>query len=127
VATAYIDTSPLVAVEFNEPGGVGISRRLNTFDRVVSSNLLEAEMRSAFAREGMEFNPSVISSLQWVNPTGPLSQELTKALAVGYLRGAELCHVATTLYAFPEQVGETTFLTLDRRQQAVAAALGFQD
>ena len=46
-------------------------------------------------------------------------------LRIGYLRGADLWHIATALYMFDEP-SDITFLTLDRRQGDVAAALGFQ-
>ena len=40
---AYVDTSCLVAVTFGESGGVALTRRLRSFDELVSANLLEAE------------------------------------------------------------------------------------
>ena len=46
-------------------------------------------------------------------------------LASGYLRGADLWHVAAALYSFPDP-RTATFLTLDNRQREVAEALGFQ-
>ncbi len=54
--TAYLDTSALVAVAFNQRGGPEMSRRMSGFDRLVSSNLLEAEVRAAYAREGRTFD-----------------------------------------------------------------------
>ena len=124
--TAYVDTSAPVAVAFAQQRGVEISQRLSGFDRLVSSNLLEAETRSAYAREGRAFEPDVLDRIEWVYPTRPLTQEFAAVLSAGYLRGADLWHVAVALYAFPGRIGETAFLTLDRRQRAVAAALGFQ-
>ena len=47
------------------------------------------------------------------------------ALAVGPVRGADLWHVATALYAAPES-DTISFLTLDPRQAKVAAGLGFR-
>ena len=126
MTTAYVDSSALLAVVFRDAGGIETAERLSGFSHLVSSNLLEAEVRTGFARRALEFDPGVLSGIEWIYPIGPLSQELARALAAGYLRGADLWHVATALYAFPEQVGETTFLTLDLRQQVVAAALGFQ-
>ena len=46
-------------------------------------------------------------------------------LETGYLRGADLWHVATALYVSP-QARNLSFATLDARQNAVAAALGFR-
>jgi hypothetical protein len=42
----------------------------------------------------------------------------------GYLRGADLWHLACALFVVDEP-DMLTFLTLDTRQQEVAAALGF--
>ena len=48
---AYVDTSVLTAIAFDEPGAVAHAQRLDEFPRLISSNLLEAELRAAFARE----------------------------------------------------------------------------
>ena len=127
MGTAYIDAAGLVAVAFNEPRGPEFERRLLEFDNLLSSNFLEAEVRSAFANpeRGREYIPSLLSGVQWIIPDRPLVREIEAALTVGYLRGGDLWHVAVSLYFFPEP-GDITFLTLDNRQRAVAEALGFQ-
>ena len=43
----------------------------------------------------------------------------------GYVRGADLWHLACALYVAASP-GELTFLTLDERQRTVAKALGFK-
>ena len=43
---AYADTSALVAVAFSEPGAEAVTERLNACTTILSSNLLEAELRS---------------------------------------------------------------------------------
>ena len=123
--SAYADTSAIVAVAFNQPGAVDMAQRLNDFDQLTSANLLEAETRSAFARETREYDDSILSKFDWIYPARPLSSEFAKILGVGYLRGADLWHVAVALYAFPDP-SEISFLTLDNQQRAVAAGLGFQ-
>ena len=55
MSAAYVDTSALLAMEFNEAGGEAIASRLNSFSRLFSANLMEAELRSAFFREGRTF------------------------------------------------------------------------
>lgn len=50
---------------------------------------------------------------------------MSRALEVGYLRGADLWHVACALYLV-EDAPELSFLTRDERQSAVAEALGFR-
>ena len=123
--SAYVDTSALLAVALQEPGGVAMTRRLAGFPLVVSSNLLEAEMRSAMAREGNQFDASLLERIRWVMPTRPLTPEIAAALRAGYLRGADLWHLASALYA-ARAMPALAFITLDRRQQSVAASLGFE-
>jgi hypothetical protein len=53
-----------------------------------------------------------------------LTDEISRVLSAGYLRGADLWHVACALYLEPEP-DELVFLTLDASQKAVAAKLGF--
>ena len=120
---AYVDTSVLTAIAFEEPGASDYADRLAGFDRLVSSNLLEAELRAAFARQRMTFRESSIAGVDWVLPDRPLGAELASVLEAGYLRGADLWHVAAALHASPRP-GGLFFATLDARQAAVARALG---
>ena len=59
MSIAYVDTSALVAIAFEEPGGSQAGERLEGFSRLLSSNLLEAELRAAFARERQKFDAEV--------------------------------------------------------------------
>ena len=45
MSAAYVDTSALLAMEFNEVGGEAIAGRLNSFSSLFSANLMEAELR----------------------------------------------------------------------------------
>jgi len=121
---AYVDTSCLVAVALGERGAAAVERRLARFDRLVSSNLLEAELRAALRREGVEGASRVLSSITWLLPDRPLSAEIAAVLEAGYVRGADCWHLATALYLAPEP-SELSFITLDERQRDVAALLGF--
>jgi predicted nucleic acid-binding protein len=121
----YVDTSCLVAVAFGQPGHEAIVARLQAFDLIVSSNLLEAELRAALAREGVSDAGSILGRVSWLLPDRPLGQEIGDVLAAGYLRGADLWHLACALHLSPDP-GELTFLTLDQQQAAVAATLGFR-
>ena len=125
MSAAYVDTSALVAVAFGERGAAALASRLGTFPRLLSSNLLEAEIRAACSRERVAVSERLLANLEWVLPDRPLGQEITAVLAAGYLRGADLWHVAAALYVAPAP-GDMTFITRDRRQRTVAAALGFQ-
>ncbi|MYE33076.1 MAG: type II toxin-antitoxin system VapC family toxin [Chloroflexi bacterium] len=125
MSVAYVDASALLAVAFGEPTRGAVERRLAQFTSVTSSNLLEAELRAGLSREGRVFDPRLTRGITWVLPDRPLTPELVTVLGAGYLRGADLWHVAAALYAAPDpQV--VTFVTLDRRQAEGAAALGFQ-
>lgn len=123
---AYVDTSCLVAIAFGERGATALARRLDGFDELVSSNLLEAELRAAFVREAVEPDPALSASLSWIIPDRPLTMEIARVLQAGYLRGADCWHVATALY-LAEDPAAISFLTLDERQRAVARALGFPE
>ena len=123
--SAYLDASAALSIAFREPGYEAIDQRLSGYSSLLSSNLLEAEIRSAFAREGRFYSANLVPRITWIYPSRPLSYEIGTVLSVGYLRGADLWHVAAALY----QAGdprELTFVTLDGQQRAVAEALGFQ-
>ena len=121
---AYVDTSCLVAIAFGERGATDIERRLKSFDELVSSNLLEAELRSAFQRERVEFAAETIAGVSWLIPDRPLTNEIARVLAAGRVRGADCWHLATALFldAGPSSMA---FLTLDETQRKVARELGF--
>lgn len=122
---AYIDTSCLVAVAFDEPGAPALRRRLRRFAELFSSNLLEAELRSALHRENVEGRPPALDVISWVVPRRSLGPEIEQVLTAGYVRGADCWHLATALYLAAEP-GEIAFLTLDEQQGQVARALGFK-
>jgi predicted nucleic acid-binding protein len=125
VTFAYVDSSCLVAVAFDEPGARKLAARLRRFDRLFSSNLLEAELRSALVREGADGHiEDLLSWLTWVYPNRPLTPEYARITTLGYLRGADLWHLANALFLAPDPT-DLSFLTLDGRQGAVARRLGF--
>jgi hypothetical protein len=124
VNAAFLDTSCLVAVAFGEAGGQKIVQVLERFDRILAANLLEAELRAAFARESVEFDPAYMQSVDWVMPDRPLTPEIERILEAGYLRGADLWHLACALFV-AEDPALVTFLSLDTRQRAAASRLGF--
>ena len=122
---AYVDTSATLAIAFEEPGWELIARRLAGFPVLPSSNLLEAEMRSAYEREGLDFVPDVISSISWANPPRSLGPEMAKAIVEGgYLRGADLWHVAVALYVDDTLAGKTCFHYLGRQAEKYSRKSG---
>ena len=122
---AYVDTSCLLAIAFAEKGAQSARRRMDAFDRLVASNLLEAELRSVYRREGLGGDPDFLTAITWVVPERILSAELAQVFAAGLVRGANAWHLATAIY-FRTRIGPLAFLTLDTRQARVAAALGFE-
>lgn len=124
MSVAYLDTSCLVAVAFAEPGWKKLARRLSSYRDLVSSNLLEAEFRSALAREGVEGGDPLLDTVAWILPDRRLTPEIQRVLAVAPLRGADLWHVAAALY-LAESPSDVDFLTLDAAQREAASALGF--
>jgi predicted nucleic acid-binding protein len=122
---AYLDTSCLVAIAFAETGSTKMAGRLERMDRLFASNLLEAELRSAVAREGLSVDPAdLLSGITWVYPNRPLRGEFARIALEGYVKGADLWHLACALFLAPEPK-DLAFLTLDKRQDAVARKLGF--
>jgi len=122
---AYVDTSVLVAVAFAEPEAKWLGERLTSFDRLLASNLLEAEFQSALEREGFSAEGErYLSGVSWILPNRPLTPEIKRVARMGYLRGADLWHLACALFISPDPK-QMSFLTLDGKQDAVAEALGF--
>ncbi|MBR9991153.1 MAG: hypothetical protein KFH98_15435 [Gemmatimonadetes bacterium] len=97
--------------------------RLESYDRLYSANLLEAELRAAFARERVAWQQDLVRAIGWVLPARRLTGEIAQVLEAGYLRGADLWHVSCALHLYTA-IGELDFLTLDDSQREVAAAAG---
>jgi predicted nucleic acid-binding protein len=121
---AYVDTSVIVAITLGEIGADAILEKVRPFE-LVAAPLLEAEWRSACRRNETAPDPALLREILWVHTERPLSEELERVFAAGYVRGADAWHLATALYLAPDP-SELTFLTLDDRQRGVAEALGFR-
>jgi predicted nucleic acid-binding protein len=124
VTVACVDSSWLLAVAFGDAEAAAALRRLAGYEALLASALLEAEVLAALRREGLPASAVSTAGISWVLPDRPLRPEVERVLGTGYLRGADLWHVATALFAAPDPAG-TDFLTFDLRQREVAAALGF--
>ena len=121
---SYVDSSCIVAILFEETDHPRLRSKLESAEELFSSNLLEAEVRAALAREGFEaHSEAVLDGISWVHPDRPLTPEFEAVLASGFLRGADLFHVATALY-LKKQVGDLELLSLDTRQLEVGHRLG---
>ena len=122
--TAYVDTSCFVAMALDERGAANISRQLEKHEELLSSNLLEAELRAVLEREKVSAEANdLIAGISWVHPDRPLTPEFETVLRAGYLRGADLWHLAVALFVDPQR--EITFMTLDDRQKTLARLLQF--
>ncbi|HJW95819.1 MAG TPA: PIN domain-containing protein [Thermoanaerobaculia bacterium] len=121
---AYVDSSCLVAIAFAEAGSAALARTLQAQDVLLSSNLLEAELRAALRRDNVTADPTeLLSSIVWVHPDRALTAEITTVLGAGYVRGADLWHLASALFVDPDR--HIAFLTLDARQREISQELGF--
>jgi predicted nucleic acid-binding protein len=129
VSRLFVATSVLVALAFEESDHDRIVRNLESADDLFASPLLEAEYRSALAREGLTRGEAdnageLLAWFRWVLPNRPLSRELDRVFSAGSARGADAWHLATALFV-AEDPADLPFYTLDQRQRDVAMALGF--
>ena len=127
MTTAYLDSSFLLAIVFGEPRAAPLRRVLAGFDRLLSSDLLVAECLSAAQREEVDRKAMVVSlrPVDLVLPSRSLQPEVAEVLDQGYLRGADLWHVACALFVAEDTRSEVAFLSRDEPQRRVARRLGF--
>ena len=127
MSLGYVDSSSVLAIILGERRHERVERELRRFDVGVSNGLMEAKIRAALHREGFpETDPEGFPTvIEWIHPDRPLSLEISRALEAGHLKGADLLHVATALFARQATDGALSFLTLDESQRRVAAELGF--
>ncbi len=122
---AYVDSSCLVCIALGERAWRSTAERLESFERLYSSTLLEAELRCVLAREKVTASPAeLLAPVTWVHPRQRLSSQLDLVLAAGYVRGPDAFHLATALFLAPSP-SDIHFLTLDKRQAQAARRLGF--
>jgi len=73
-----------VAMTFGEPSANGVRTLLTGYDRLFSSNLLEAEWRAALSRERLlGVSDDVLRLVDWVLPNRSLSPEIARVLGAG--------------------------------------------
>lgn len=125
---AYVDTSALVALAFDEHQGDRVREALAEYDRLFSSDLLEAELRSVFHRQRRPWSDAWVAGVGRVRPEGRLGPLFDRVLSAGFLRGADLWHLACALHLAelldPLPSPPLGFLTLDRAQREVGERLG---
>jgi predicted nucleic acid-binding protein len=126
VASAvFVDTSCLVAIALEEPDSAKLRARILRASTRIASTLAEAELLATLTREHLDHGINAVPGLHWTSPARRLTSELRRVLATGYLRGADAWHIACALYVDPDH-SDLVFLTLDDRQRAAAAAVGFR-
>ena len=127
---AYVDPSALTPLIFGElPEETHI--RLERFPMLVSSTLLDAELRAGFQDERRTYSPSIASVIdRWVLPNRRLDEELATISEIVSLPALPLWHLASAMY-FQQRQSLTgrqfrlAFITLDEQQETAASELGF--
>ena len=121
---AYVDTSCLLSVAFEEPGRDDVVASLDRYQKLFSSDLLRAELLSAMSREGGGVEEiELLRNFVWIFPNRTLEREFRAVLSVGYIKGADLWHLGCALFLEGE-IGSLDFLTLDTKQAELANELG---
>ena len=122
----YVDTTCLIAISFDNAEANKVAARLQQFDVLVSSCVLEAELRSTLEEEGISSDPSrLLDWIQWLVPERPLTEQLKQVLQESNPGKSAVWHLACGLYLSPDPE-QLVFLTLDDRQAQAALKLGFQ-
>jgi len=121
---AYLDTSLLIGIKYEESSVA--ARAAVGAHRLFAGELLLAEIRSFAKRESLpeEAIGREVEGISWIIPDRSLAPEIQAVSRQGYLRGADLWHIACALYLSPDP-GQLSFLTLDERQRKIAGRLGF--
>ena len=124
---AYVDSSTILGVLFEEEDHQRLVSQIEAATHLFSANLLEAEVRSALNREAVHepAAPRLLERINWVFPERSLGQEFIDVLSVGYLKGADLWHLACALYLRGTRT-DLEFMSQDGRQLEIARLLGLR-
>jgi predicted nucleic acid-binding protein len=122
----YLDSSAILSVILNEKKSRNIIKAIDA-KQIMSSFLLEAEVYATLRRERVEFSlfDYYKDRILWVRPDRSLKPEIETILNAGYVRGADLWHLASALYAKNENL-DHNFCSLDLVQRSVAKTCGFK-
>lgn len=72
-------------------------QRLQRHRILISSNLLEAELRVEFLQAQPDFDPALLSSIEWVMPNRPPDVEMEVIAEAANLGVARLWHLANAV------------------------------
>ena len=127
MSLAYLDTSFLLSILFNEPGARKLRNLLGGFERVFSADLLLAETFAAATREniGLDTVETALETISLLFPDRRLKPELREVVPQGHLRGADLWHLANAMFLAAPARLEISFLSRDSAQRAMARRVGF--
>ena len=67
----------------------------------------------------------MLDAVSLIATSGSLVEECSQVLELGYLRGADLWHLATAIFVAGQHRDELIFISLDDRQRGQAKKLGF--
>jgi predicted nucleic acid-binding protein len=124
---AYLDTSAFLALVFRQSGYKQIEKILENVEQVLTTDLLMSEATSVFVRERGDFEVLKTSLGGLLFITAELSVPLLESvLRAGWLRGADLYHLAAAFWLTDSKPKNIYFLTLDEQQNRVAGKLGFK-
>jgi hypothetical protein len=116
-----------VGLLFREPRAKSLPRTLASLEELFSSSLFVAELLATLSRENRplaEADP-LLDVVALIHPERSLADECKQVLERGYLRGADLWHLATALFLAPSDRNQLLFISLDDQQRGQAKALGF--
>jgi len=117
----YLDSSAAAKVLLGEPEADAVAHFLRNDDHdIVSSDLLETELRRIAVREGLP----QLSVTQFLQPVEihalPRNLYVEAGILPGLIRTLDALHVVAAI-----RLGVDSFLTYDRRLAAAAEANGF--
>lgn len=130
LAIAYLDPTALIPIVFGEePVGAVTQERIDRFPILMSSNLIEAELRVELEIEGQIFDPGWLSGIEWVQPRGSLGSEMDRIQAFASLSPIRMWHLANAVYfadrlSLTNRSADLAFITLNEQQETVARELG---
>lgn len=126
-SAVYLDSSVVISRLFKEPVNFKWSKLKGK--TLFSSTLLYYEVMAASKREGVSLKDAnaLIASVNIISPPHILVGEVKRVLSVGYLRGADLAHVATALWISRDEPSNLYFLSFDNAQMKLAGELGFSE
>lgn len=112
---------------FEEPSARALARKLESLEELFSSSLFVAELLATLSREGRPLSEAdgLLDVVSLVFPSESLAAQCREALELGYLRGADLWHLACAMFLAGRERDKLLFISLDDRQRAQAKRLGF--